>query len=416
MSKILKRIVKQIRKRRQGHRIKWFDPHDRKARAIVQVSPALQPNGVFVNYGDAAMWWAGKQQLEKRGLSVMCLPRERVQCERLKGQAAHLFIDCAGFIYSSTHHKSMSSANNASITLQNARCCKDAGAVIVSAPQTFGPFDESSDSELNREIRGIIDQMDLICARDEASAKYLGQLSPDAARTKIRIAPDLAFLYEIESREVGHRFLSRKGVTTGGQSQPLVGLNLNRQLYDRVSSYLDTMQKVIDFFRAKKAQIVLIPHEHGRFGRGEKDDQFLCNYLASQNGVATLSKEERLSQEAENDYIRAIEAAISGLDFLVSGRFHAALRGLAAGIPTVAFSWSHKFEMLFRTVGMSAESNVIPLENLMANSARTFVCDQLEEAWNRREETKEHLIKTIPQVKQEVSNYFDEIVSMVDRG
>lgn len=416
MPRVLKKIVNKIRKRRQGHPIKWFDPHDNKARAIVQVSPALQPNGVFVNYGDAIMWWAGKQQLEKRGWSVMCLPRELVQCERLKGQAADLFIDCAGFIYSSAHHKSMSSARNASITMQNAKFCKDSGAIIVSAPQTFGPFDESLDSELNREIRSMIEQMDLIWARDEDSAKYLGQLSPDIARSKIRIAPDLAFLYEIESREVGHRFLSRKGVTIGRQVQPLVGLNLNRQLYDRVSSYLDTMQRVIDFFRAKKAQIVLIPHEHGRFGRGEKDDQFLCNYVASQTGVASLSKEERLSQKAENDYIKALEAAIGSVDFLVSGRFHAALRGLAEGIPTVAFSWSHKFQMLFKTVGMAAESNVVPLENLMASNAGAFVCDKLEEAWNRREETKEHLVKAIPEVKGQVTNYFDEIVSMVDRG
>jgi polysaccharide pyruvyl transferase WcaK-like protein len=414
VGRILKKILNRIRKRHEGESIKWFDPHDNKARAIVQVSPALQPNGVFVNYGDAVMWWAGRQQLEKRGWSVICLPRGRVECERLKAQATHLFIDCAGFIYSSAHHKSMSSAINANITMQNAKCCKESGAIIVSAPQTFGPFDASIDSELNREIRGMIEQMDLICARDEFSAKYLGQLFPDGDSSKIRMAPDLAFLYEIDSREEGHRFLSRKGLTAGRRGQPLVGLTLNRQLYDRLPSYLDTMQKVIDFFRATKSQVVLIPHEHGRFGGGEKDDQYLCNYLANQTGVATLSKEERLSRKAEVEYIRALEAAISNLDFLVAGRFHAALRGLAEAVPTVAFSWSHKFEMLFKTVGMSDGRNVISLKNLTASGADTLVCDRLEEAWNRREETKEHLIKTIPPVKERVTNYFEEIVSMVD--
>jgi polysaccharide pyruvyl transferase WcaK-like protein len=121
-----------------------------------------------------------------------------------------------------------------------------------------------------------------------------------------------------------------------------------------------------------------------------------------------------LSRKAEVEYIRALEAAISNLDFLVAGRFHAALRGLAEAVPTVAFSWSHKFEMLFKTVGMSDGRNVISLKNLTASGADTLVCDRLEEAWNRREETKEHLIKTIPPVKERVTNYFEEIVSMVD--
>ncbi len=206
--------------------------------------------------------------------------------------------------------------------------------------------------------------------------------------------------------------LGRSGLTLSGQ--PLVGLSLNRQLYDRIPPYLDAMRRVIGFFKAKGAQVVLIPHEHGRFGRREKDDQFLCGHLAHMSGVASLSNSERLPQEAEEDYIRSIEAAIGDLDFLVAGRFHAAVRGLAAGVPTAAFSWSHKLETLFHAMGMPSEEHVISAEDLAAGDAGRQLCLKLEKAWERRGGTKGHLAKTIPGIKGQVASYLDEVLSLAE--
>ncbi len=398
-------------KKNQVNQIEWFDIHDDKPRAIVQVSPAFQPNGVFVNYGDAIMYWATREQLEKRGLRVMCLPREKVDCSQLKAQGAKLFLDCGGFIYTSAHHKSQRSAQAASITAHNARCCRNAGGITISAPQTFGPYSSIPEDDLSLQVREMIEQMDIIYARDSVSADHLRQVYPDGFSSEIGIAPDLAFLYQPDSMEAGLRLLSRKGLDVRPGAKPIVGLTLNRQLYTRVPLYLDTMQKVIKFFKARDVQIVLIPHEHGRYGRHEKDDQFWSNYLAKQSNVATLSRRKRFSHKAEINYIHAIEAAIGAVDFLVAGRFHATLRGLSEHVPTVAFSWSHKYETLFKSIGMSAADSVLGPEDFTVSDTGEIECVKLERAWSKREETKRHLASIIPQVKQQVSQFFDNAVA-----
>lgn len=381
-----------------------------KPRAIIQVSPAVQPNGVFVNYGDANMYWAAKDQLEKRGFSVMALPREKVDCDQLKAQAAELFIDCAGFAYSILHKSSFRSTQAAEITAHNAGCCREAGATAVTAPQTFGPFAGGSNNELNLHVRNMADQMNFIYARDSLSGEHLGRVYPKVS-SKVRIAPDLAFLYQPNSLQAGVRLLSRRGLAVARGARPIVGLTLNRQLYCRVPSYIDMMKTVIDFFKAKKTQIVLIPHEQGRGGQGERDDQFLSNALATQTAIPTLSKKRRLSRNAELQYINAVDGAIGAVDFLVSCRFHAAVRALSENVPSVAFSWAHKFERLFQTVQMSGHDNVVTPEDIAAGEAVDIIYAKLEKAWAMREATRHHLVNTIPVVRRQVAEFLDAAVA-----
>ncbi len=398
-------------KKNQANPIEWFDTNDNKPRAIVQISPAVQANGVLVNYGDVLMYWVAQQELEKRGFSIMCLPREKADCERLKAQGAKLFLDCGGFIYSGSHHKALRSAQAASITAHNASCCKEGGGIAISAPQTFGPFPSNPEEDLNLQVGKMLNQFDLIYGRDPISVENLRQIDPDID-SKIQIAPDLAFLYKPESLEPGIRLLSSRGIDVKKGAKPILGLTLNRQLYDRVPDYLDTMEKVIEFFKAKDAQIVLIPHEHGRGGRNEKDDQFLSNYLAKKTKVATLSKPRKFSYQGEIEYIKAVESAIAKLDLLISGRFHVALRGLSEHVPTLTFSWSHKFEMIFQSLGMSPAEYVLLPEDFIVSEAGVFVCEKLEKAWLRRDETKRHLEANVPLIKQQVAKFLDEAVAI----
>lgn len=412
MANLLKRVLDRMRGRRKRPGVEPFPPNDRGPRAFVQVSPARQPNGVFVNYGDASMWWAGEQQLQRRGWSVLSVPRERLEAKFVKAQKARLFIDCGGFIYSAAHRKSMKSAHNAGITLENLRSAKRAGAVAVSAPQSFGPFDEEPDSELSRDVRDVLREMDLICVRDAISASHLQALAPDLVQEKLRLVPDWAFLYEVESRHPISEVLERKGLRLEDRSTPLVGLSLNRQVYDRVPSYLDTMGEVVGLFRRMGARVVLIPHEHGRFGQDEKDDQFLCEHLGERAGVVALTRRQRLSREEETAFIEEVEAVLGSLDFLVASRFHAAVRGLSESVPTVAISWSHKFEQLIKTVGVSFDPHVVSLEELQRAAHDAGILGKLEAAWRGRDETRALLQRSVPSLKAQVSRHFDEITAM----
>jgi hypothetical protein len=179
MIEFLQILYKAKFKKNQANPIEWFDTNDDKPRAIVQISPAAQPNGVLVNYGDVLMYWVAQQELEKRGFSVMCLPREKADCERLKAQGAKLFLDCGGFIYSGSHHKALRSAQAASITAHNASWCKAGGAIAISAPQTFGPFPSNPEEDLNLQVKEMLNQFDLIYGRDPISVENLRQIDPD---------------------------------------------------------------------------------------------------------------------------------------------------------------------------------------------------------------------------------------------
>ncbi|MCA1803642.1 MAG: hypothetical protein LC662_14445, partial [Rhodothermaceae bacterium] len=71
MSSIRSRIASRIKRllHREPDRlsgVKWFSEKGTKPRAILQVSPGIQPNGVLVNYGDQVVYWALTEALTKR--------------------------------------------------------------------------------------------------------------------------------------------------------------------------------------------------------------------------------------------------------------------------------------------------------------------------------------------------------------
>ncbi len=400
----------------------FFVPNDHKPKAVIQISPAIQPNGVFVNYGDAMMYWPTKKELEQRGYRVIPLFREIQSLENLKNQPISLFIDLAGFIYSQSHNKSIRSAEAAKITAHNAQFFKERGALTITAPQTFGPYRNHPDDRLNVAMKIMFEQMDRLYVRDPLSAEYLNSIHPDTQSLSIKVVPDTAFLYKPKSLEKGLRLLSKKGLNTKEKRNPIVGLVINRQIYDRDPSYIDLMKGIIRFFKSKNAQVVLIPHEHGRYGRKEKDDQFLSNLLSKEEEIATLSVNKlwKFPSRKEIEYIGAIEAAICSLDFLVSGRFHGALRGLSEAIPTLALSWSHKYETLFQSLDLSPEENILTtLKNLTLSSENSqeqnIVLHKLEKAWANRHFTKQHLMRVIPSTKQKVSDFFDEVTNLAEK-
>jgi len=383
---------------------RWPARDDSRPRAIIQISPALQPNGLPVSYGDVTMLEACRAELSRRGFGVLVMTRVAGHAERIRAQRPSLFIDCAGFVYSASHKRSMRGAHAAGITAANAAAARAAGAVTVTAPQTYGPFDGDEATELRARVCEMVANMDLVYARDPLSAQMIQDLTGAAAAQ----APDTAFLYQPPPVEQGQRILAACGVEPGRPDAPVVGITPNRQLFDRWPGYMDAMEHLTRDLMAAGAQVVVIPHEQGRFGRREKHDQLLSRWLAERTGAATLAKPGRLPRYAEVEHIHGIAAALGALDLLVSGRFHTALRALAVGVPTLVFSWSHKFEALLRTVELPPDEYVLRLSDF-GPTAGGVGAQRLVEALRSRDQTRRHLLATVPGVRARCQEFFDRI-------
>jgi polysaccharide pyruvyl transferase WcaK-like protein len=384
--------------------VEWFAEAAPPPRAIIQVSPGIQRNNMFVNYGDQLMYWAIKEALVRRNYSVLRVPRTALPPRQLKRQRPDVFVDLGGFIYSGLHHKGMKSIEAADATWRNARACRRAGAYVASAPQTFGPFPGGNHDPLARSVRRMVAEFDVIYVRDAVSLSHLRELSP-GIEAKVRISPDIAFLYEADP-VAGREVLARAGLDT---SRPVAGIIPNRQISQRDDTYLAVMTDVIRFLRDAGAEVVLVPHERGRFGKDEKDDIYLCRLLAERTGAASLAlpkSDTAPPAEAEERYIRETEDAIGALDFLVSGRFHGALSGLAHGVPTVAYSWAHKYPPLFADLGLSPDECILGGQGSAATPAG-LTLETLAAAWQRRAQTRAVLTRTVPELRVGLNDLVD---------
>jgi polysaccharide pyruvyl transferase WcaK-like protein len=386
--------------------VEWYAEAAPSPRAIIQVSPGVQGNSMFVNYGDQLMFWAIEEALIKRSYSVLRVPRVALSGRQLKRQRPDIFLDLGGFIYSGLHHKGMKSIQAADATWRNARACRRAGAFVVSAPQTFGPFPGGDDDLLAQSVRRMVTEFDAIYVRDVLSLSHLRELSP-GLEAKVRIAPDIAFLWEADPA-AGRDVLARAGVDT---TRPVAGIIPNRQISQRDDTYLDVMAEVIRFLRDAGAEVVVIPHERGRYGKNERDDIYLCRLLAQRTGAASLAlpkSDTPPPAEEEARYIREVEAAIGALDFLVSGRFHGALSGLAQGVPTVAYAWAHKYPPLFADLGLSPEECILGGHGAAATSAG-MALERLAAAWQRRAATRAVLGRTVPEVRARINRLVEDV-------
>jgi polysaccharide pyruvyl transferase WcaK-like protein len=416
MSSIRSRIASRIKRllHREPDRlshVKWFSDKGTMPRAILQVSPAVQPNGVLVNFGDQVVYWALTEALTKRNFEVLRVPRTFIAPRRIKSQQPDLFLDLAGFIYSGAHHKDMRSIEAARITGRNARACKKAGAFTATAPQTFGPFSDQPNDPLNMEMVRMFKELDTIYVRDDTSHSQLCKISSEV-EPKLKIVPDTAFLYRSDV-EAGRALLKQVGLDVES-GRPVAGIIPNRQISQRSSTFMEDIKRVIAFLKDEGAEVVLIPHEHGRHGINEKDDQYLCRLISEETGVISLAQERSESypsSEFELNYIRGIENVIGSLDFLVSQRFHGALRGVSETVPTVTTSWSHKYPQLYTDLTLSPEKFILGGEGATGGSFNQSL-DTLAAAWQNRSETREVLKRKVPGIRDRVNQFIDEVTNI----
>ncbi len=207
---------------------------------------------------------------------------------------------------------------------------------LVLGPQTYGPF-ESIISKVW--ARFIFNRASHIFARDVASQKRTEAL---LVRNTVDVVTDVAFSLKYD-RQMYTKLVCNNKIN--------VGLNFSGLLYSGgytkdnqfglTVNYKEYCKEIMEYFssRQKQYNIWLIPHATS------KDKDFPDNDLIP---IDALLSKYRFAMAAPN-FSTPIEAKsfISKMDIFTGARMHATIAAFSAGVITIPFSYSVKFEGLY---------------------------------------------------------------------
>lgn len=198
------------------------------------------------------------------------------------------------------------------------RTMKARGTKIVFLPQAFGPFTTDSAKECARIVNHY---SDLIIARESMSKKYLTDTGTDPRKllqySDFTITTQGVFPDKYHSVKGGICIIpNRKMVTNTG--------------YEK-SDYIDSLVTAISRIRQSGKQVFLLNHE------GRKDLKICKEVNRNFNNRLTILTGLNAKET---------KGVIGSSYLVISSRYHGVASSLNQGIPCLATSWSHKYQLL----------------------------------------------------------------------
>lgn len=226
-------------------------------------------------------------------------------------EQVHAVLDAAGFAFGDQHEAARTVQFADDVTRW-----KRAGKKVILLPQALGPFEQPV---IREAFKRVVDQVDLIYARDPLSLEYVEGLF--GASEHLRLAPD--FTNQVKPVEpIGlpedvlivpnHRMVEKTG--------------------DAAQAYLPFLARCADAIEARRSTWALLLHD-------DRIDRQLVEPLQQILGrdFPVYNAREPL----------ALKAMLGGARLVIGSRFHALVGALSQATPTIASGWSHKYEMLF---------------------------------------------------------------------
>lgn len=239
-----------------------------------------------------------------------------------------LVLDASGLRYSDSW-----GINAAKKSLKKYKKLAKKGKNFILMPQAFGPFENK---ELAKVIQEIVGLSSLCFPRDNVSYKNIIKICGES--DKIIQFPDFTNLVTPERNfKTDHL-------------QNVVMIIPNQRMLDKTEStvsnnYYNFLLNAGKYLLKKGENLVILNHEGS-------EDLNICKQLSSDlGGVEIFNHWNPL----------AIKAAIGRVKLLISSRFHGCVSGLSQGVPVIATSWNHKYEMLMEEYGI--KNNTISLNN-----------------------------------------------------
>lgn len=202
---------------------------------------------------------------------------------------------------------------------------KQFGTKIILLPQAFGPFKTPN----GRRCASILNRyVDVIIAREFKSMQYLLEAGADSE--KVWKYPDFTGLVD--------GILPQQYQSIRGK----VCIIPNKKMFTHASlpddQYYRFVKQVVALTKAKNQVPFLLNHEgEGDLAICAAINERLDSPLPVISGLAS----------------REIKGVIGASYLVVSSRFHGVASSLTQGIPCLATSWSHKYDLLFNDFDQS---------------------------------------------------------------
>ena len=204
-------------------------------------------------------------------------------------------------------------------TLAQIKRIKSHGGKYIFLPQAFGPFNDAENADIAREM---FEEADLIVARDHVSFDAIQGLGEFSHLVQF---PDFTPLYASKT------LTKNADLAVIIPNHKMVSSFNQRDERPDDESYLTFLCAMARHLADNQFDVVVLNHEG-------KEDRQLCEQVIAEIPEARLV-----------DGLNAVEVKhmIGESAVCVSSRFHGCVSGLSQGVPTLATSWSHKYEQLY---------------------------------------------------------------------
>jgi colanic acid/amylovoran biosynthesis protein len=216
------------------------------------------------------------------------------------------------------------------------------GKKYIFLPQALGPFERN---EIRQLAVNVFAKADLVFPRDNESYKaiteVLAELAPESKTDHIQQAPDFTCLVEPEPFIDEIQPLIEERTVCIIPNNKMVSTFHHKNANEDEQGYISFLVEAGKYYQQLGWQVVLLNHEG-------KEDKAICQQIAIQlsNSSGSVIIKDDLTAVG-------IKAYIGGVDAVLSSRFHGCVSALTQGIPCLATSWSHKYQMLFQEYGVS---------------------------------------------------------------
>ncbi len=265
-----------------------------------------------------------KANLMKKGVNLTpvfdAIPSRVLKRKGLaKQRKIDVILDASGFAYGDKWGAKKAGQR----TSNHIKDWKKDGKKVILLPQAFGPF---SDPELKRKMESILQEADLVFARDAVSKNYLEELgefdsvdeAPDFTNLVNGVAPEKDYSDKVAI------IPNQKMTESGGP--------------DAESKYIIYLKTTIELLQQRGESPFFLIHESAQ---DAKIAEMVNGRLAKPIDVIM-----------ELDPLK-VKGLIGSSKAAITSRFHGLVSALSQAIPCLSTGWSHKYQELLNDYGYS---------------------------------------------------------------
>lgn len=208
------------------------------------------------------------------------------------------------------------------------RLAKALGKKVVFLPNSYGPFIGLT---VEKQVRSVFGQLDLVYARENVSAQSLGHLMGK----KIPVEMDLGFFLEKGSQEEAVKILEKYNLS---KEDKIVGVTIRPWRFPGLSNpealykkYINSVADLTRHLLAKGYKVALCNQSLGPNSH-EDDRNAIRDLLAQVQDPNVVWINENLSCDI-------LKAVYSNFYFFIGTRFHSIIFSLTSLVPSIAIGY-----------------------------------------------------------------------------